>query len=552
MVKAKIISSGNKAFIDEKFDDFEALERISALGGETVYLALLISNEDVDDEKRRILGDVTVKGKLSEYVTLRDVRSIAVEKPCEPGKTDEWYLRTTPGIYPDLLTPLRYRGRVVATRDALRTVWIEVNIPEGFKGDDTLTVTLDFPDTAESVTASVEIHVIAANLPKQKTHFTQWFYCDCLANYYEVEPWSEEHWRIIENFIALARKRGRDTVYTPIFTPALNTLNGFERTTTQLIGVRVDGGKYTFDFSNLDRWIEICNRTGIDYLEISHLYDQHQAKHSAIVYATVDGEYKRIFGWDTDALDERYSVFLRRMLTELVAHMKKRGDDKRCFYHISDEPSLEELDHYTKVKNVVADVLDGYVLMDAISDYEFYKTGAINTPVPTTQHAPAFIEGGVPNLWVYYACNQVVNYSNCYLAMPLHRTRSIGMQLFKYDVKGFLHWGYNYYNNRGSGDGINPFADASGEYWVSAGDTYAVYPGQGGEPLESLRMSALEEAMQDLRAMQLCESLYSHEEVVAAMEQTLGDEINFERCTHTPREMLELRECINRMIEKRV
>ena len=126
------------------------------------------------------------------------------------------------------------------------------------------------------------------------------------------------------------------------------------------------------------------------------------------------------------------------------------------------------------------------------------------------------------------------------------------MQLFKYDVKGFLHWGYNYYNNRGSGDGINPFSDASGEYWVSAGDTYAVYPGEGGEPLESIRMSALEEAMQDVRAMQLCESLYSHEEVVAAMDEALGDEITFKRCTHTPDEMLALRERVNEMIEKRV
>lgn len=552
MIQAKIISSANKPFIDDKFEDFKKLERLSALGGETVYFALLISNDEMKRPKSRVLGDVTITGRLKDYVTLRDVRNIAVEKACEPGKTDEWYLRTTPGIYPDLLTPLRYRGRVVATGGALRTVWVEVNIPEGFKGDDTLKITLDFPDTGDKLTSSVDIHVVGIDLPKQKTHFTQWFYCDCLANYYEVEPWSEEHWRIIENFMRLAKKRGRDTVYTPIFTPALNTFRGFERTTTQLIGVTVENGRYSFDFSKVDRWVDMCDRVGIDYLEISHLYDQHQAENSAIVYATVDGKYQRIFDWETKALDERYSSFLRQMLTEFVAHMKARGDDKRCFYHISDEPSLKEIEHYTRVKDVVADILDGYVIMDAISDYEFYKTGAINTPVPTTQHAMSFIEGGVPNLWVYYACDQVVNYSNSYLSMPLHRTRSIGMQLFKYDVKGFLHWGYNYYNNRGSGDGINPFVDPSGEYWVSAGDTYAVYPGEGGEPMESIRMSALEEAMQDIRAMQLCESLYSHDEVVAAMEEALGDKITFERCTHTPDEMLALRECINAMIEKKI
>jgi len=39
-------------------------------------------------------------------------------------------------------------------------------------------------------------------LPKQKTQHTEWFHADCLADYYRVDVWSEEHWRIVENFIA--------------------------------------------------------------------------------------------------------------------------------------------------------------------------------------------------------------------------------------------------------------------------------------------------------------------------------------------------------------
>ena len=51
--------------------------------------------------------------------------------------------------------------------------------------------------------------------------------------------------------------------------------------------------------------------------------------------------------------------------------------------------------------------------------------------------------------------------SNRFVTMPSSRNRSIGVQLYKAKVEGFLHWGYNYYNNWSSGDAINPYMDLS-------------------------------------------------------------------------------------------
>ena len=136
--------------------------------------------------------------------------------------------------------------------------------------------------------------------------------------------------------------------------------------------------------------------------------------------------------------------------------------------------------------------------------------------------------------------------------MPSWRTRSLGMQLYKYKLKGFLHWGYNYYNNRASGDAINPYLDLGGEDWVCAGDTFIVYPDSDGNALESIRSMTMEEAFQDIRAMELCEKFYSHEEVVKAIEEELGASITFERCAHSEEEMLRIRERINKMIAQKV
>lgn len=560
MLKTKLVSSQIKVFLDDSIDSFQPFSRGSALLGERYSFQMLYLDEGENPLPKRSVCSLKIEGDLAPYVTIRDVRNLPVERPVNPEAFDDQYLRTKPGLYPDILTPLRYGGQMVISRDKLRSLWIEVEIPRDFKGSGTLifsvllanasvgdTGNVAFDEQPPLAVNSVELALISAVLPEQKTKFTQWFYPDCLASYYNVEVWSDRHFEIVENFLRDYAKRGRNMVYTPVLTPALNVTPPYYRNPCQLVRVTLIKGEYSFDFSLLDRWIDILDRVGIQYLEISHFYHQNP-QYSAKVYATVDGVYKRLFGWETRSLSEEYIRFLREMLTAMIAHLKKRGDDRRCYYHISDEPSSKTLDLFLKEKEAIADLLEGYPVMDALSNIEFYETGAVEIPVPVTTRIGSFLEKEIDELWTYYACNQVIGYSNCYLSMPSWRTRSLGMQLYKFKVKGFLHWGFNYYNNRASGDAINPYLDLGGEDWVNAGDTFVVYPDTDGMPLESIRMMTLEEAMQDIRAMELCEKYYSHEEVVAAMEEELGEPITFERCAHSESEMLRVRERINRMI----
>ena len=549
MLKTKLVSSLEKVFIDDKIDSFSTADSITVLKGERLSVQLLYIDEGPDYSMPwRTLVDLNLGGSLAEYVTVRDVRNVPIDRPVNPEKYDDQYLRTTPGIYPDLLTPLRYGGKVVPGRDKLRSLWIEIEPDGKIDGEQELTITLSCEGI--NVTHTLSVNIIPAELPKNGINFTQWFYCDCLAGYYNVPAWSERHWEIVENFARLYAKRGRNMIYTPLLTPALNVLPPFERTPSQLVDITVTDGKYTFGFDKVDRWVDMCDRLGIEYLEISHFFDQHRAAHSAKVYATVDGEIKQIFTWDTLSDDPEYVHFLRQMVSAFIDHMKKRGDDKRCLYHISDEPYLDYIDHYTKIKNSIADIVKDYPIMDALSDYDFYKTGSVPMPVPTTESVIQFVEAGVPNLWTYYACCQLVGYSNCYVAMPSWRTRSLGMQLFKYNIAGFLHWGFNYYNNRASGDAINPYLDLGGEDWVPAGDTFMVYPAQDGTPLESIRAITMDEVMQDIRAMRLAEQYTSHGAVVKAMEDALGREITFDRCAETADEMLLVRNAVNEIIKQ--
>lgn len=379
-------------------------------------------------------------------------------------------------------------------------------------------------------------------------YVTQWFHCDSLAQYYHVEAFSERHWEIIENFARTAVKNGINLLLTPVFTPPLDTAIGGERLTTQLVGVRRDNGVYSFDYTLLDRWIEMCDRIGIRYFEISHLFTQWGAGHAPKIMATVDGTETRLFGWDTDATGEEYSAFLQTFLPDFLAHMKARGDDKRCLFHVSDEPSAEHLDQYRRSKAVVEDILKDYIIMDALSEYEYYRDGVVRTPIPATTAIQPFLDAEINGLWTYYCCGQYIGVSNRLMAMPSWRTRFIGAQFYKYRIKGFLQWGYNFYNNEKSVDAVNPFVETCGENWVPGGDCFSVYPASDGTALESLRLPVFREALEDCAAMQLAERLCGRETVLAAMETVVG-EIRFDRCVTNGRDLLLMREEINRLIE---
>ena len=132
------------------------------------------------------------------------------------------------------------------------------------------------------------------------------------------------------------------------------------------------------------------------------------------------------------------------------------------------------------------------------------------------------------------------------------RNRSISLLLYKFNIEGFLHWGFNFYNNCGSGAHINPFLDTSSGGGFPSGDAFSVYPGAGGEPLESMRLVTFKQGLDDLAAFRLCESLYSREEVISALESFLGEEIKTTTYINDSERMTALRNMINEMIKAKL
>lgn len=486
---------------------------------------------------------VSVKSDIADFVKVHTVGNVPVGLATfEEAFSDPDYISTEPGIFPDILNPVS-DGEFEAC-GYYQALWITVerNAPVG---EHKIVITLSTEDEEKS--CEMKYTVLPIVLPESDMIYTQWFHTDCIYSYYNVPVWSEKHWELTEKFVKTAVKNGINMILTPIFTPPLDTEIGGERPTVQLVGIVRDGDSYSFDFSLLERWVNMCMKCGVKYFEMAHLFTQWGAKYTPKIMAYENGEEKRIFGWDVTATDERYEIFLSQLLPALKSFFKERGLLDKVYFHVSDEPNGDMLEDYMRAKKLSYKYLPDCKFLDAMSEYEFYEKGAVERPVVILGSIDGFI-GKVGELWGYYCCYPVVGYSNRMITMPSARTRYIALQMYKSEMKGFLQWGYNFYYARLSKRKLNPFFETDGGGHFPSGDAFSVYPGEDG-PLESIRLVVFYHALQDLSAMRLLQKYVGYDRVLEIIESIAG-EVAFEKCTSDAELVFKVRNAINDELKK--
>ena len=546
VLKMKLVSSLEKVFLKKEPQD--AALNVQGFRNEVISFQAAYTMDD--PVMTRMYAELEIDSPIQQYVHVRQVEHVAV-RYAAPMDSDDNFLSKEPGLYPDLLREMG--PHTLRVRNGQwDTLWVEID-PAGAleAGEYPVTLRLKAED-GTTVEKTQMVTVLDAMLPAQKLIHTKWLHCDCLADYYDLKIFSEEHWQIIERFIRKAVSGGINTILAPIHTPPLDTRVGSERPTTQLVDVYVENSKYRFETEKLHRWIAMCKKCGVEYYEMAHLYTQWGAKHAPKIMAWVDGKYQKIFGWETDATGDAYRAFLEAYIPAVQQVLIEEDIADRTAWHISDEPGAAHLEDYRAAREQVRELLKDCFIMDALSSYDFYQQGIVDHPVVANNHIAKFIEEKTPDLWTYYCCSQYKLVSNMFIAMPSARNRILAVQLFKYDIKGFLQWGYNFYNAQYSDHVINPYLVNDGDGFVPAGDTFQVYPGADGYPEESIRMAVTRDAMQDLRAFELLASLTDRAFVNALIDEGLEKEITFSEYPREKEYQIELRQKVNAAIMERV
>lgn len=531
----KILSSLEKIYDCDKIPDVE-YKGFSMLKNEKKSFQLAV--ETTEDTSFDLVVDSSIKS-LSVYT----VEHIKSDFPMFKKNADNYYRFSKSGYYPDLLLPVQGEINV---KKGVTVFWFEVDASENAVGEHRINLTVG------DHTVGIDIEIIDAELDFKDFVYTCWFHTDCLMSHYGFDAFSDEYWRVTENYLKTAREYGMNCVLTPIFTPPLDTQPGKERPTVQLIDVTVNKGVYSFNFDKLSKWIEMAHRCGIEYFELAHFYTQWGAKHAPKIMATVDGNYKRIFGWDTRANSRKYKNFLATLSVELKKYLEERNLKDKVLIHVSDEPNKAMIRAYRKASRHIHSLYEGYKIVDALSDYSYYEKKIVSNPIPANDHIDKFL-GNVKDLWVYYCsaqCNH--NVANRFFCNDSIRTRVIGYQMFKYDIKGFLQWGYNFYYSRLSKAVINPYEVSDAGKQFPSGDSYIVYPAKDGTPYHSLRLKVFYDALQDMAALNTLEKLADKKECLDLIEENGKHNITFRDYPHSNEWLLKTRESVNALIKEKL
>ncbi|HEY3396762.1 MAG TPA: DUF4091 domain-containing protein [Armatimonadota bacterium] len=364
--------------------------------------------------------------------------------------------------------------------------------------------------SAEELVGALEfsVEIKAVTLPEPRAYrlwLDLWQHLSNLARKHEVKLWSDEHFAVLEPYTAALAALGQKAI-TCVVSEIPWSGQGCCQVTNypsnyyeySLVSVARDAaGAWRYDFSVLDRYIELCFAHGIDgEIEVLGLCNIWRFEEYGFGGVAADcPEALRVRYRDETTGSYRYMdtcADLTAYVQSLEAHFAARGWLERVRV-TADEPADPE--RYAAVLDWLGEIAPGLRLKSAFNHAAFLVEFAdrvedfvplLNCLVEEYEVVRRRLESGRGRLSYYVCC--APDYPNNWLASPLVESRLLMWLVLWSGVHGFLRWDFTAWPER-------PREQA---WWRwKTGDTHFVLPGNNGRPLLTLRYKALQRGIQD-------------------------------------------------------
>lgn len=154
--------------------------------------------------------------------------------------------------------PAVRKGQPVVRHDPMVSVWVTVKAPENAAPGEYTGVVTVTAGGVRPATMPLKVEVIDYLLPSPE-NFRTWVEMvhspDALAIQYNVPLWSEKHWKLIERSLAQMARVGSRVLQIPLIA---RTSLGNEQSMVRWS--KDASGKYSYDFSILDRYLETAEK----------------------------------------------------------------------------------------------------------------------------------------------------------------------------------------------------------------------------------------------------------------------------------------------------
>ena len=437
--------------------------------GEKLSAQFVIStNRDLKNVSVEVSDLVAKNYKISKWNTERGfVRYVMTDELNKDGKgacghrpnKADWDSTLVADVI-DHITPT-----LDIKKHTTQPVWVSVKVPREniIKGMYRGTVTVK-EDGKVMAQLPLVVTVKDRVLPEPKDwafHLDLWQNPYSVARYYNVEPFSQEHFDLMRPIMTRYAEAGGKVITTSIMHKPWNgqTYDPFESMVTWM---KKADGTWWFDYTVFDKWVEFMMSCGVKK-EIN-CYSMVPWRLSFQYFDQASNQFKFFNGKPGEPA---YEEFWMRMLKSFAQHLKEKGWFSITHIAMDERPLKDMLATIKVVYKADPDFklsLAGTYHKELLEDLDDYCITLAEKFTPE-EIAKRRAEGKVTT---YYTCCTEPR-PNTFTFSPLAESEWLGWWASKINVDGYLRWALNSWVK-------DPLQDSRFISWA-AGDCYLLYPG---------------------------------------------------------------------------
>jgi hypothetical protein len=428
---------------------------------------------------------------------------------------------------------------IFVEKDKIQPVWIEVMIPKdtppgNYTGRVKIYTQCMFEDEELIKVFDFNILVKDVELPEPKNfrfYLDLWQHPSNIARKHEVHLWSDEHFRVLEGYVNSLADLGQKAITViaseiPWSGQRCYRVKNYPSDLFEYSMIRVerDGFGYHYDFSVVERYIDLCMKYGIDkeieVFGLMNIWLDPEYGYTGIAEDYPDGIRIRYYDRNDGAFKyirngEEIKAYIKALEKFFIE--KDLIDRVRI---VADEPG--DIGRYKRSLETIREVAPGFRFKSAINHSEFIEEfkNIISDFVPilpgvcekweTLKELKSKVTGRI--LW-YVCCWPP--YPNTFISSPLVESRLIGILTAFMGLDGFLRWNYTVWPE----DPRNRISYRF-PHW-KAGDINFVYPGKDGRPILTLRYKNLKRGIEDYELLMMFKEKYGEKTLESLWDKIL-------------------------------
>lgn len=462
---------------------------LTAWKGERVSAQLVVWTPEALDNLSFIVSDLT-SGKETiskDNVRTGFVRYVMTDELNKDGKGGCGYRKSSDYDSTLVADPIDHiASTLTVPANATQGGWISVRVPQQVKaGKYTGTVTVKDGDKVLSE-LKLAVNVKNRTLPASTEwafHLDLWQNPYAEARYYNVEPFSKEHFDRMRPDMQNYVDAGGKVITASIMHKPWNgqTYDPFESMVTWL--KKADGTWY-FDYTVFDKWVEYMMSLGVK--KQINCYSMVPWRLSFQYFDQASNSFKYL---DAKPGEAAYDEFWGNMLTSFAKHLKEKGWFDITHISMDERPMKDMLATLKVIRKADKDFkvsLAGTYHDELVKELHDYCI-AIGEKFPAEVIKSRKEAGQVTT---YYTCCTEPRPNTFTFSAPAE-AEWLGWFAAKENLDGYLRWALNSWVK-------NPLQDSRFTAWA-AGDIYMIYP----EGRSSIRFERLIEGIQSYEKIRI-------------------------------------------------